>query len=346
MGTASRSDPRILIRGDGIAACCCAHLLHKAGIAVTLEPSNRSKVPALMLSGASQSLICDVFAQRDLFHDAPRVEKRVVVWGLDGKALPLPHSAVIISEERLSQRVRPNVPAPAPLDGDPIWTIHSAPPLPPSTEHRFGTRIAAAVQVNLKEDSDARACWIEGLESGWLFMIPAASRSDAHSAWLLAVGGPTESLLAQSRLISDQIAGIIRATAQFPAFPRISDPLCGSNWLACGTTAMSFDPLCGDGTGHAVREAILAAAVVRAALAGEARDGLLEHYRARLVAGFYRHLELCREFYTRGRVGPWWDQELSHLLNGLDYCKSAMINGMRFRYQLTGFDLHRIANSR
>ena len=81
-----------------------------------MEPSSRPKVPALMLSDASQSLICDVFEQRDLFHDAPRVEKRVVAWGTDGKALPLPHSAVIISEEKLSQRVRPNVPAPAPLD--------------------------------------------------------------------------------------------------------------------------------------------------------------------------------------------------------------------------------------
>jgi hypothetical protein len=307
-----------------------------------MEPSSRPKVPALMLSDASQSLICDVFEQRDLFHDAPRVEKRVVAWGTDGKALPLPHSAVIISEEKLSQRVRPNVPAPAPLDPEPTWTIHSAPPLPPSTEHRFGTRIAAAVHVNLQEDSDAHACWIEGLESGWLFMIPA----DTRSAWLLAVGGPVESLLAQSRLISGQIAGIIRATSQFPAFPRISDPLCGTDWLACGTTAMSFDPLCGDGTGHAVREAILAAAVIRAALAGEDRDGLLDHYRARLLAGFYRHLELCREFYTRGRVGPWWDQELSHLLKGLDYCKCAMTNGMRFRYQLTGFDLHPITHSR
>ena len=31
----------------------------------------------------------------------------------------------------------------------------------------------------------------------------------------------------------------------------------GSGWLACGTAAMGFDPICGDGTGYAVREGIL-----------------------------------------------------------------------------------------
>ena len=38
--------------------------------------------------------------------------------------------------------------------------------------------------------------------------------------------------------------------------------MCGPGWLSCGTAALSFDPICGDGTGHAVREGILAAAVI------------------------------------------------------------------------------------
>jgi len=303
-----------------------------------MEPSTRPKVPALMLSDATQSLICDVFDQPGLFRDAPRVEKRVVDWS-PPQPITLPHSAVIISEEKLSQSLRPLVPASNPTDPAPLWTIHSNPPLPPSTEHRFGTRIAAALHVPLHDTSDATACWIEALESGWLFMIPAAGRS----AWLLTVGGPAESLLAQSRLIAPQIAAPVAATAQFPAYPRISDPLCASGWLACGTTAMSFDPLCGDGTGNAVREAILAAAVIRSALAGSNDvEGLLAHYRARLRAGFYRHLEFCREFYSNGRSGPWWDQELDHIMKGIDYCKSAMTQGLRFRYQLTGFELQPI----
>jgi hypothetical protein len=300
-----------------------------------MELSPRPKVPALMLSDASQALISDVFEQPDLFRDSLRVTTRMVLWGANSQPIPVPHSAAVISEQKLSGRVRPNVPILEPTAAAPAWTIHSAPPVP-TTEHRFGTRIAAAVPVRLNK-SDPHSCWIESLESGWLFMIPAPG---AHSGWLLAVGGPVESLLDRSRLIAAQITGPVRAAGQFPAFPRISDPLCQPGWLACGTTAMSFDPLCGDGVGHAVREAILASAVIRAALSGRERtEELLDHYRARLLAGFYRHLQLCREFYTRGHSGPWWDQELDHLSKGLAYCTSALTNGMRFRYQLTGFDL-------
>jgi hypothetical protein len=84
-----------------------------------------------------------------------------------------------------------------------------------------------------------------------------------HTGWLLAVGDRGETLLAGSRMVSGQIAEITGEPAEFPAHPRIVWPLCGPGWLACGTGALSFDPLCGVGSGHAVREAILAAAVLR-----------------------------------------------------------------------------------
>lgn len=302
-----------------------------------MESTGRSRVPALMIGDATQSLIRDVFGQTDLFRDAPRIDKRLVAWEPGAKPIAVPHSAVVVSEQQLSLRLRPQ-------SGDvnsaaPRWTIHASPPLPVSTvEHRFGTRIAAAVQVRLTDSSDAAACSIEALEGGWLFLIPAGERS----AWLLAVGGPPADLLPLSKLIHPQIAELTSVPAQFPAYPRISDPFCGPGWLACGVTALSFDPLCGEGTGNAVREAILASAVIRAAVAGASDvDGLLAHYRARLLAGFYRHLELCREFYSRGRTGPWWTQELDYLRKGLDYCKAQP--AMRYSYQLAGFELRPIS---
>jgi flavin-dependent dehydrogenase len=69
------------------------------------------------------------------------------------------------------------------------------------------------------------------------------------------------------------------AEPEFSASPRIPAPLCGPGWLACGSAAMGFDPICGDGTAHAVREAILALAVIRG---GD--HGMPAHYEARLTA--------------------------------------------------------------
>jgi 2-polyprenyl-6-methoxyphenol hydroxylase-like FAD-dependent oxidoreductase len=143
-------------------------------------------------------------------------------------------------------------------------------------------------------------------------------------------------------MIRERIASVTRSSKEFPACPRIMSPLCGQEWLACGTAAMAFDPICGDGTAHAVREAILACAVVRAVSAGGDAAELLAHYETRLVAGFYRHLALCRQFYESGHHGPWWEAEVTALNRGLEWCARKAGGGRQFRYQLNGFELQAV----
>jgi hypothetical protein len=190
----------------------------------------------------------------------------------------------------------------------------------------------------MKEGCDRSACWVESLENGWLFLIPGA----ADDGWLLAVGGAPESLLAESQLVSAQVEGCTRSSAEFPASPRIADPLCGQGWLSGGTAALAFDPLCGDGTGHALREAILASAVIRAAAEGGNVDDLLAHYRGRLIAAFQRHLEVCRQFYSTGGSGVWWEQELGLIRHGIEWCRGSATGGAGFRFQLNGFELRAV----
>ena len=156
------------------------------------------------------------------------------------------------------------------------------------------------------------------------------------------MGGDPESLLAQSCLVAAQIHEPRSTPRKFPAYPRIAAPLCGPGWLACGTAALAFDPLCGDGVGNAIREAILAAAVIRAIADGENVDSVLAHYRGKLLAGFTRHLKLCRQFYLAGNSGPWWDAELDLIVKGIEWCGRRMENGTGMRYRLSGFELQAI----
>src|SRR5262249_12722556 len=112
--------------------------------------------------------------------------------------------------------------------------------------------------------------------------------------------------------------------------------------LACGSGAMAFDPICGDGTANAIREAILAAAVVRTAVAGaEDIPFLLEHYETRLLAGFRKHLAMCLEFYSRGHQTEWWEEQSAALKDGLEWCDAKLGQNPVFHYRLEGFDLHR-----
>ncbi len=304
-----------------VAASCCAHLLHDCSVQLT--HGTRPRVPAVLVSQGTQLLMCDVFEKPDLFRGLPGIDRRVVAWGAGEETVELPHAAVLVSEAELVAR----------LQGewhdspDAAWTVYGSRPLPEGVEERHcGSRQAWAMAA----DFAGSACWVESLESGWLFLIPG---------WLIAVGGTPDELLAQSRLVAGQVRQLRGEATAFPAYPRIADPLCGPGWLACGSAAMAFDPICGDGTGNAVREAILASAVIRAASRGEAVEGLLAHYRARLIAGFRRHLELALAFYRRGSSGAWWKQEIAAMEQGAAWCAGELARGPGFRYRLEGFEL-------
>jgi hypothetical protein len=313
----------VLIRGDGVAARCCGHLLARAGYRVSVERTARRPVPLLMLSEAAQRLIRDVFERDDLFRDLPVIRKRVVAWGSD--PVELDHSAVVVSEEGLLDRLGMDS-----REGEARWTICAAAPLPGSAEeHRFGSRMASATRVEMKT---AGACFVEAVPDGWLFL---------NSGWLIGVGGSLEELLEKSRLVREQITGWSVEISQFPASPRMVTPLGADAWISCGSAAMGFDPLCGDGTAHAVREAILASAVIRAADGGEPVAELMAHYEARLTAGFERHLLECRRFYCSGGEGEWWSGEAEWCVRGIEWCRG---RAGAFLYRLEGLELKRISD--
>jgi 2-polyprenyl-6-methoxyphenol hydroxylase-like FAD-dependent oxidoreductase len=326
----------VVIRGDGVAAYCCAYLLHKAGLRVALERVDRPRLPVVMLGEQAIALLRDVFEQPGLAHALPRIGKRVVAWGSKAKPVAVEHSAVVVSEEVLLERIRPSLISAVRPSQKARWTIFAARPLPaPAVEHCFGSRMASAVPVTLKDTSDPGACWIESLADGWLFLVPNAPTS----GWLLAVGATAEALLGRSQLIAAEIAGLGSPSGAFPAYVRIASPLCAPDWLSCGTGAIAFDPICGDGTAHAVREAILASAVIRALANGGSAADLLSHYEARLTAGFRRHLVLCRGFYQSGGVTPLWRTELESIDRGIQWCDAKLGANVSFRYQLRGFEL-------
>ena len=298
-----------------------------------MERLDRPRVPAIMLSDTAVALMRDVFDRPHLFADLPRIDRRVVAWGV-AAAGSLPHSAVVVSETFLLESLELGL-----LDDtamEPDFTVYTSRPLPPiATEQRFGSRRAAAVRVAIKDSRDLSACWIESLEDGWLFLLPNA----AESTWLLAIGSSLESLLQRSRVIAPRIEVLAGHSGEFPTCPRIVSPLCGDGWLACGSVAMAFDPICGDGTAQAVREAILASAVIRAVANGGDTASLYAHYEAILTAAMRRHLALSTDFYRTGGSSLWWQTELESLAEGHRWCTAKLATAGEPRYQLKDYEL-------
>lgn len=323
------------IRGDGVAGRCCATLLARAGIAACIEPAPRPRVPAIMLGEPAQRLIEDVFGLSGAFQELPRVRKRIVAWG-DRQPVAVPHSAVVISEEALLQTIG----AADSAGAEPrVWTVWAAKPLPSEcADHSFGSRMAAAAPVTLAPTAEPEACWMESLDDGWLFLITSAP----GRGWLLSVGPEPQHLFMRSRVIQPIVDSAGEPSARFPCSPHIAAPLAGARWLACGTAAMAFDPICGDGTAHAIREGILASAVIRADLRGEDAGPLLSHYDHRLTAAFLKHLMHCVDFYAP-LPGSWWRQEALSARQGVEWCGRRLGDRLTFNYRLNGFELERTA---
>src|SRR5215471_445273 len=140
----------VTIRGDGVAARCCARLLEGEEFRVTLQAPPRPKLPAIMIGATTQKLFLDVFGQDDLFRGLPVIKTRVVTWGPGADPRVLPHSAIIAREQDLLDRLRISTSVPHDAASD-SWTIVASRPLPESCdEQAFGLRTARAAPVRLR----------------------------------------------------------------------------------------------------------------------------------------------------------------------------------------------------
>ena len=328
--------PAVLLRGGGVSIATCAHLLALDGFCLAgaaVEP--RAPVPMIMLSDPALALLRDIFGQPRLFATLPRIERRVVSWGGSVSA-PLPHGAAVVTGAQIEAELGlPALPAgfpPAADEAHAPFAIHGAPPFPEPALRRFGRREAVAAPVTLRAGADRATCHVEATPEGWLFLIPQG----ANAAWLLGVGRSPEALLAQSRLIAPLIDTLGPAGARFETAPRLLDRLAGPDWIACGTAAIAFDPICGDGTAQAAREAILAAAVLAAIRDGGDRQALLGHYRAMLIAAMRRHLQVSLPFYRAGGDTPWWREQADALAQGHAWCTGQLARVPEPRFMLRG----------
>jgi hypothetical protein len=332
---------RIAIHGQGIAACCCATLLREQQARIVPATRSRPRLPAVLISDGTQALLREIFHNEKLFEGLPRIRKRVVAWN-GAKEETFPHSAVIVGEQAIGERLQAPVPAStSDRPDEAAWNIFTSKGSDElATEMRFGSRMAGVMEVRLRESAEKDACWAESVESGWLFLIATGDGKGS----LICTGGESASLLQGSRLVCEQIETLNGepGAPQFAAYPRTLSKLHGRDWIACGTAAMFFDPLSGEGTGAAVRQAILAAATARAVLRGHDTDQVLAEFSLRMRLGFLRHLEMCRTFYQVSSRVPFWSRELAMLDDGISWVRKEIGEQAPARYRLVDFDLVRL----
>jgi hypothetical protein len=292
------------ITGGGLAAICCWQLSGRQARWDRSEARGSGRV--VMLSPATRELLGEVFPGVDLETGLHPVKRRIVRWG--GETREFPHDGVVVTENLLMERLEAARALECGLVDRPGWTLNTIPD--PARLQHFGDRLASAEETELAADADPHACVMAAERDGWSFLLPTGGRS----AWLLKAGETGAAV--HPRLMMEGLT------------ERLADPLVDGGTLACGAAAAAFDPICGDGVGHAARMAILACAV----LGAPGADPPVDEYAYRIRLGMNRHLELCRQFYAMGGDSPWWRKQV-------EMARPVELGGAAARWTLEGFKL-------
>ena len=322
----------VRIRGRGIAALTAACMLAGRGhqLIITGPPTNNCL--QLALNADTVALIDDLHGLQLAAHPEARwIERRIVRgWhdgpvSVDAPVLSLPaslvaecleHSLRSSYADRLEWRRdesdcepdRFTIDAAGP--GHPLHTVQS-------TGLTFGNRVATSAAFRVKGPNDVAI--LERTPLGWLFLLP--SRGD-HATLFVVVAQPSHDpeQTVDSAIVSSPISAIVGARQAAQPWrliaPTLQHPLATRRFIRIGEAAFTFDPLCGDGVGYAVRSALLAATVVDDLAYGEPRG--LEYYHARLTRTFRAHLQACTTCYE-GWQPVGWSGELARARRGISF---------------------------
>ncbi len=306
-----------MLEGDGMAVAACGRLLAGRCTVGRLAGAARARLPVVVMNATSQKLYRDVFGKEEIGFGWP-ITRRVVRWG--GQTREFPHIALVVSEQELLAAAETEIDE---VTAGRIRVVGSR-----SQMEVVGERKVELWRGRLKGGVRGDACWMEATENGWIFAVATNERE----AVVMGAGGGLKELLDESELVRGVLEAQ-EALGRLGSEPGMAPVMRGSDWVGCGGAVLRFDPICGEGTGHALREGILVSAILRRQDRSEAMWAM---YEDRLRAGFYRHLRQCLEFYRSGGRGPWWQkqaEELEAALSRFEYAPAAT------RWRLEGFDL-------
>jgi hypothetical protein len=341
---------------------CCAALLRRKRWNVTLCLLPKNQSPTLVLNAVTVQMLHDIFgAVKPVFRDAQPLNRHYINWGDNLPDEVTPSSGLTLNGDALSERLLellrqdPEVVVSDDTNDERgqesfDWYVYAingqlvvnknSPAIP---ARRFGERHAISVDVTLHHHADCTASMIESTPGGWLFLAPLAQ--DRAVLQAIVPERPKEALpticalLDRTKEIKRIVKEVAGGTNVVKCAPKKLSEMNGADWIATGTAASSYDPLCGDGSGYAIRTAILAAAVLEGIRRGTASESLLAYYKLRLTYAFYTHLRSCLSFYSAARFDDSWRAELIMMETGVREVEQELSTMSAHQYRLDGFEL-------
>ncbi len=346
---------KILIVGQGISALTCAKLLLLNGWQVQIMSTSSYSKPTLVLNPMTYNLLQNIWSI-DLTAISYQFSRRKVLWAED--LITHDNGGYTIEGDTLQKYLMQNLHSfhhkdistqkhQGKLDFNHLlktranknfWFINASGREKKTsnnthTTNSYGNRLIVSFNVKLRKESET--CWTETTKNAWFFLAPSTKKTGVLQIMLPKPNSNFKELIEETIFIKDQIESYY-ITAKFKAFPQISFPLYGKNWSSLGEAAMCFDPLCGDGTGYAIKEALLTTAIISSIAKGIPFEDCLNHYKYRLCKTFIVHIQNSLEYYMKAFTSSIWQleiQSMKKIIHHPEYHKAINYN---FNYTLVG----------
>jgi flavin-dependent dehydrogenase len=332
MATNERS---VVVRGSGVAALTCARLLDIQGWSVRLEQGAPARRLHLLLGEATAGLLAALWNDPLLLAGAHPVRERAVSWGSASGADTVPAPGVAIGANELVRRLAARLRLPSAAPDAAALIVDAQPGSPESAGaaapmRAFGRRHAWVAQAMLRAESRPDLCVMETVGDGWVFLLPVgAGRASLQFVAIPSITplpAPNHAVAA-TRTIRKAIDGIGAWSDPMPCMPRARLPPACPGRIAVGEAALAFDPVSGDGVGHALRGAVLAATSLHAIANGAPIAECLDGYASTLRRAMAHHLKTCLALYGAAPRGPGWRDEVSAMAAGVALLTGKAVDG-------------------
>lgn len=312
---------RIDIAGGGVAAAVCALLATRAGHHVHAEPVIDLPERIVAVPRATVDLV-EELTGIPIFTMLPScwLGKRCVAWE-ERHFSDIPYETLVFDAQALTRSIYSRIETAAPARTGPrndpgrSWKLEAGGRGAGARRIVAGARQAAAGWVAHIPALDESAMLVACVPQGWLVACPHPAGGISVAAVHPAPAGltPHDALMqAVDHLWPGFGAGVeTRGNRWIPATPSFALDCVSPTHIAVGEAAITFDPILGDGVGHAVRTALLARSVMAAIAGGASTQDCLAHYRSRLAHAFALHVRNSAAHYGAAWNFAVWREEIA-----------------------------------